>query len=242
MYRVGILDDDALWAEALRDKVLQYAGADVLDVAAFTSASELQAAASGRPIDILLMDIRLAPDGPGSLDGVDLVRRSFAMTGGTQVIYVTGYDDCHSRVYQTDHVSFLVKPVRQADLDDALDRAIERLRRYVEQPLRVRVKYVEWVLLPRHIAFIESKRRVLHIHLGEPAEEVETYARLADMAAALPERFVRCHNSFLVNLDFVKELRTDSVLLTTGATVPISRKRRPAFRTTFFAHVRSHER
>lgn len=243
MYRVAILDDDAVWAETLREKVLQYPGADAFDeVVAFTSVAELQAAAERRPIDILLMDIRLAPSESGLPDGIDLVRHNFSMSGGTQVIYVTGYDDYHSRVYQTNHVYFLLKPIRQVDLDDALDAALVRLRNYVEQPIRVRVKYVERVLLPRDITYIESKRRVLHIHVGDPDEEVETYAQLASMASSLPARFVRCHNSFLVNLDYVKEYRSDSVLLTTGAIVPISRERRPAFRSTFFAYVRSHER
>lgn len=239
MYRVVVLDNDAAQAQDLREKVLCYLGSDAFEVQAYASADELRAAA-GDDVDILVMDIRLAPDEPATLDASERMRRDFLMSAGTRVIYVTGTEDYRVGVYQANNTYFLPKPVQQADLNTALDLAVMRLQRYAERPLRVRVKYAERVLLPRDITYIESKRRILHIHLAD--EEVETYARLTDMANALPMRFVRCHNSFLANLDYVRELHAEYAILTTGVSIPISRERRPGVRARFFSYVRGNDR
>lgn len=239
MYRVVVLDSDTARAQDLREKVCGYPGSDAFEVEAYTSAEDLRASKGG-DVDILLMDIRLAPDEPDTLEAAERMRHDYLMTAGTQVIYVTSCDDYRIRVCQVNNTFFLPRPVQQADLDAALHLAVARLQRYAERPIRVRVKYAERVLLPRDITYIESKRRILHIHLVD--EEVETYARLTDMANALPARFVRCHNSFLANLDYVRELHAEYAILTTGVSIPISRERRPGVRARFFSYVRGNDR
>ena len=49
------------------------------------------------------------------------MRDLFPTGSKTQVIYATGYIEYCTPVYETQHVYFLVKPVRQSTLDDALN-------------------------------------------------------------------------------------------------------------------------
>lgn len=90
-------------------------------------------------------------------------------------------------------------------------------------------------VLPSEIAFVESDRRRLRLHLR--GEVLETYGKLSEVARKLPSSFVQSHKSFLVNLAFVRELRADSLVLTTGEVVPMSQKRRKATREAFRAYV-----
>lgn len=237
MYRVGILEEDRMRAEALHDQILRSPGSEAFEIATYETPAQLSEA-SAYPVDILLLGIRVAPDDPETAEGVASVRASFAMSQATQLIYLTSCESYRVGVYQENHAYFVMTPVRQADLDAALAMATRRLRAHAERPLRMRVKYTERVIWPREVTYVESKRRVLHIHTAD--EEIATYARLADLAEELPERFVRCHNSFVVNLDCVRELRTECVVLTDGTTIPVSRDRRPALRATFNARVRPH--
>lgn len=55
---------------------------------------------------------------------------------------------------------------------------------------------------------------------------MEVYCSLADAQAMLPEGFVRCHKSFVVNLDDVVEIGKDDILVKSGSRVPMSQKRR----------------
>ena len=91
------------------------------------------------------------------------------------------------------------------------------------------------LVAPEQISYIESDRRKVHIHVG--AEDIETYASLSDIAAELPASFIQCHKSFLVNMDCIRELKGDSVMLASNQAVPVSQKRRKLVREAIFAHI-----
>jgi DNA-binding LytR/AlgR family response regulator len=67
--------------------------------------------------------------------------------------------------------------------------------------------------------------RKLSIHLTN--EEIVSFNRpLKEIAPELlaDERFSYCHNSIIVNMDQVENLRDKDVILKTGSAVPISRR------------------
>ena len=58
------------------------------------------------------------------------------------------------------------------------------------------------------------------------------YTKLYDGKPLLPEEFVRIHNSYIVNVNFIKKLiKTDqwSVVMETGITLPVARRKRADF-------------
>ena len=178
------------------------------------------------------MDIALGSDG---CDGIEAVRR-FAPEGcGTQVVYVTGYSEYCTKVYQTEHVYFLVKPVIQADLNDALGKALANLERAVSCPIAVQAGGTVHALVPKEISYIESDRRKVRIHQG--GEVIEAYASLAELADQLPSSFVRCHKGFLVNMECIAALQSADVRLHSGELVPLSQRKRPAVRESFIAYL-----
>lgn len=65
----------------------------------------------------------------GEESGIELVKRLAPETAGVQVIYVTGYVEYCTKVYETEHISFLLKPVDRVELLQAVTRAKERLVR-----------------------------------------------------------------------------------------------------------------
>ena len=57
----------------------------------------------------------------------------------------------------------------------------------------------------KEILFFESAQRIVSMYTATKA--VEFYAKLGDVADMLPKnRFVRCHQSYIVNLDHVRQL------------------------------------
>ena len=136
MYQVVIVEDDADQARILGHMIERSPrGGDVVITHLADAASLRERFATGLAVDILMMDIEL---GPEDANGIDLVKQLVPVRCGTQVIYVTGFVEYCTSVYRTDHVYFLTKPVAQDDLDDALDRAFERLEQCANKPLSVR--------------------------------------------------------------------------------------------------------
>ena len=161
--------------------------------------------------------------------------RNAKSMNGMQVIYVTGYVEYASDVYQTDHVGFLVKPVDQARLNEALARAMARLDERAASPFLVRSGSSLMRLIPSRITYIESNRRKVTIH--ETARATEIYGKLSDFAERLPVGFSKCHKSFLVNLSHIEEIRASDLVLTDGTTLPVSQRCRKELVRAFTLHV-----
>lgn len=237
MYRLAIIEDDPAQLEAIEHLLERFPRCGELSVFHLAGAGELESYLAAEPdarIDILLTDIMLGDQEP---DGIQLVQRHFPPGCGTQVVYLTGHLQYCTKVYRTEHVYFLAKPVEQQDFDDALDKALANLSAVEARPLLVRSKGSVVPVMPSSISYIESLRRKVCIHAG--GEAIETYASLGELSQKLPESFIQCHKSFLVNMDHIVELGKEDVRLQSGESVPVSQKRRKTVREAFFSHLRA---
>lgn len=232
-YTVAIVEDDDKQANILQHMILRCRNDSEIEIVRFSSFDDLEKRASR--IDIALMDIRL---GDESRTGIDAAATMFPQGSGTQVIYVTGYPEYCTEVYQTEHIYFLTKPVMQADLNNALGKAIERIRCDGERPLGISSGNRLVRVLPRKISYIESDRRKVRVHLADSAV-LETYHSMKALAPLLPSSFVRCHKSFLVNMAFIDELQSDAVCMLSGELVPMSRTSRRQVRERFASYLRA---
>jgi DNA-binding LytR/AlgR family response regulator len=232
VFRVLIIEDDPVQAARLQNLIRESRFSNELEIHVTTHGSVPDVQSIGR-IDILLASVDL---NSADLTGVDIVQRFFPEHSGTQVIYMGSQSINPEIVYKTPHVWLLMKPVDPQSLEEALEKALKNARLFMERPIRVRSRGQERVLYPHDICYIESDRRILHYHLSD--EEISAYGRLGVIAQELPARFVQCHKSFLVNLDYIVELGPTDALLANGEKVPISQRRRSAMRNAFSKFVR----
>ena len=230
MYTIYICDDDALFASSLRAKVQQvFPGA--CQVSVFHSIRALQAAAEKTPPNIALLDIQLGQD-----NGIALARQLFPAPSQTQVIFITGYIEYCSDVYETEHIYFLLKPLDPALLKKALQKAVDKLE---AQPITLSIQTREGAFsLPlTDILYIESHMRKLSIHTLKNTYDVS--GSLSSLPQAIQEKMVQCHKSFLINPRHVQAILTPPssfnkfFQLSSGETIPISQSQWRASRSAF---------
>ena len=138
MYTVAVVDDDLRQCGILADMIAD-APFSSFDIRTFQSVSGLESfQAYHGPVDICLMDVRMDDDAGRFADGIEAVSRLFPEGCGTQVIYVTGYVEYVTPVYETPHVYFLLKPVRAEQLYAALGKALEGKVKKVELTSRLK--------------------------------------------------------------------------------------------------------
>lgn len=91
-------------------------------------------------------------------------------------------------------------------------------------PTKLVVKFAREIhLVPiETIDYIESIRRKVFIHSDDGIYQM--YSTMRDIIAKLPESFLRCHNSYLVNSERVVTVRSTEIVLTSGSKVPISKR------------------
>ncbi|MCI9261219.1 MAG: response regulator transcription factor [Eggerthellaceae bacterium] len=250
-YKVAIVDDDPLQAAELCKLVEQCVVPADLSATAFESLSAFEASLENEVPDIVFMDIVFpseAAQGEGvlasagfaaareNIAGIDAVSRLLEEHDGVQVIYVTGYIELCTRVYRTRHVSFLPKPVNEADLEEALCQAVDNLNERVVRPFALKVGGRIMSVDPADVEYIESDRRKVRIFMDD--RTIEAYESLSSITRKLPGSFVQCHKSFVVNMDRIAEMRSDAVEMRSGTTLPVSQKRRRESREAFAEHLR----
>ena len=238
-YNVMIVDDDPQQARILEELISQTAVRGRFNVDSCTSLAALEKQLEkGYMPDIVFMDIVFSDSADCAAmpeNGIDAARRLLASRPGVQLIYVTGYAEYCTRVYRTEHIYFLLKPVSRIDFEDALEKAVCMLAAHAARPFGVKVGGRIMRVVPDDIEYIESDRRKVRIVMGENA--LEAYDSLSGILQKLPGSFVQCHKSFIVNMDKIVEMRGDSVLLASGAGVPVSQKRSRETREAFTAYL-----
>src|SRR5882724_8883180 len=139
---VFVVDDDPRVREALCDLLTALS----LNAVAFGSAIEYIAAAKPNVPGCLLLDVQL-PD----INGLTL-QGQLAKQEHPPIVFITGHGDVPSsvRAIKAGAVDFLMKPLNQRDLVEAIHAAIEldrRSRRERSELMRLRGRYSE--LTPR---------------------------------------------------------------------------------------------
>jgi FixJ family two-component response regulator len=116
---VFVVDDDASMRESLKNLIRSVG----LRVETLSSAQEFLRAKRGDEPGCLILDVRM----PG-LSGLDLQKRMAEAGVDLPIIFLTGHGDIPMsvRAMKAGAVEFLTKPVREQDLLDAVQEALER--------------------------------------------------------------------------------------------------------------------
>ncbi len=121
MMKILIVDDEPLARERLRDLLGQIDDVEICGEAS-NGREALQACETKEP-DVVLMDIRMPV-----MDGLEAARHLARCEQPPAVIFVTAYDQHALSAFEAHAAGYLVKPIRQSRLQEALHH-LPRLNR-----------------------------------------------------------------------------------------------------------------
>ena len=88
----------------------------------------------------------------------------------------------------------------------------------------------DYFYLSDSIIWIETAAGGMHSILHTAKESVEVLDKVIDLAERYPHLFLRCHQSYLVNPNYIRNICRFRVTLTNGVSLPIPEKKYTAFR------------
>lgn len=232
MLRIVICDDDPLIVNYLERETPPLLDEPCLCkgfTSAFAAEYFIEHTSEGQ-VDLLLLDIEL-----GERNGIELSERLQLQYPLLKIIFLTGYRELAEDIFQAYPSGLIFKPIRLDRLKAILAKAIAQLRAERGQSLSVELRGAVISIPLRQIQYIESDKRSLNIH--EVGQIRTVVGRLDEMEKQVDSRFVRCHKSFLVNLDFVRTLENHSFVLLDGQQIPISPARYQKTWQTFIQHL-----
>ena len=223
MIKIAICDDEAnirayltslIRAQSCQCEIVEYASAgDCL--------------ADTQEIDLLFLDIELAPSGSG-LDGMTLAQKIRAQATETQpvIIFVTGYERYVFDAFDVGAFQYLLKPVNEEKFAQVFARAVEQIAANRENPQKGRVLTLQSANTSKtvpldSIYYIESSNHRVELHLKDG--EFACYAKIGDLELELQDQFFRIHKGYLVNLSYVAGYSKTEVTLTNGVRLLLSK-------------------
>lgn len=219
--RIAIGNDDANSQDLLQWMIRRWASTQALScrIEPFTDeASLLYEAEDGAVFDVLLLPERL-----GGSSGLALARKLRAMHCVGALVMLVESRMCAVRSYEVGAVGCLTQPYDITQLDRVMTRACHRLP---GEKLQIRMRGGSRYVSASEILYVESENNRCHIHSNSGAEYM-MYCKLDDIQQSLHDGvFLRCHKSFLVNMNAVRDVDEASFVLIDGSTVPIRQRGR----------------
>lgn len=189
------------------------------------SAAEALRLLQEEPVDAVFMDIRM----PG-LTGLDLARVLSRFKTPPPVVFVTAHDEHAVDAFELNAVDYLLKPVRDARLAEAVRRVVEAAGT-ADQPtdsdsIAVELGGVTRFISRGDVRYVEAQGDYARLHTESgshlvrvPLTSLEDEWRDAG--------FVRIHRSLLVALPHIEEVRMESgrcTVMVGGEELAVSRR------------------
>lgn len=228
--RIAICDDDhhdLLQIASLLESYRNDRKAE-LTYTSFQNAIELLSSIESGDYDVLLLDVLM----PG-INGMEAAREIRAHNNRTEIVFLTSSPEFAVESYSIRAHHYLLKPATEEKLFPILDRLLDDFKR-PEDALRIKTQSSVFSLPYGKIEYIEVSAKKLYFYLTDGSTR-EVAGSLAGFEQVLLKRpgFLKVHRSYLVNLQWVQELRQGELVTVTGRRIPVSRSAYPQVRTAY---------
>lgn len=220
-----IVDDEPNAVNLLELHLRQTTGWNL--VAKCYNALEALAVLKNEQADLVFLDINMP-----RLDGMELAA---LLPPETRIVFTTAYAEHAAASYNFRTIDYLLKPIT--------------LKRFLAAKQKIEAAFARPAEIPAPAAddqdyfFIKSGKALQQVRLSEllyfegekeyvrvvtGKGEMLVYRRLKDIAEQLPAPFIRVHNSYIVNTNFIDKVE-DNHLFIAGKRIPLGEKFRGAF-------------
>ena len=245
MLKAVIIDDEPKAIKSLLWELSNF-NDDLEIIQTFTEADKAIKYINENSIDCLFLDIEMP-----TMDGFQLLEKlnktDFA------VVITTAYNEYAIKALKNQAIDYLLKPIDTDDLEETLNRIkkhysqntssdkFEKIlssfnKKFNRRKITINTDGKLVFLSQDEILFVESDGNYSTIYTTGANKKIVVTKKLKEINLLLPEdHFFRIHNSYIINLNKIKEfLKSDGyVVLENNHKIPVSRQRKSDFLEKF---------
>ena len=228
MLKIALVDDNELDAKRLENAINMHL--EEIDVKGtvdiFTRAVNFLE--DKRDVyDVIFLDIDMP-----FMSGMECAHKLREAGNKVPIIFETNYSSLAIDGYSVNALGFIVKPVKQIDVNDVLDKLLEKIKDEADdEKIIVKVKSGYQSIPLNEIKYIEVNTHDVFYYTSN--ETYRTREVLKDIEKNLNNpSFVKCSSSYLINLDYVDAIDKDDVRID-GKRIKIARTRKKEFLKAF---------
>lgn len=236
MLRIAVCDDEQLYLDKTRAMLEQYAAAHDRPITAetFSNPSDLlDKLESGVEYDIYLLDIYM-PGVTGMGVAAELRKRSCE----SPIIFLTSSANHAVEAFGLDATHYLLKPYSQSNLHAAIDKAVRVLDNQQSGSILLKTTAGYYNVSVPKIIYCESDNHNQRIVLvnGEPLHVRISSSDLWDKVTPF-DCFYPCGKTYILNLEHIDKLLSDSVEMENGDTLTVPRRAMASLKNAWFDYM-----
>jgi two-component system LytT family response regulator len=237
--KILIVDDEQPARKKVRSFLKEQAGIDSI-IEAENGIEAVEKIQQHKP-DLVLLDIQM-PD----MTGFEVIE-TIGIENMPVVVFVTAYDQYAIDAFEVQAIDYLLKPFDQERFQKSFNRALEQIElkknnvailKNLLKEIKSEKKYLDRIMVnighrffyvrTRDIIYISAEEKYVNVHTEKDRYLIrETMNNLEQQLD--PFKFKRIHRSYIVNIDFIKEMQPWShgdyvVILKNGTKLTMSRR------------------
>ncbi len=222
--KIAICDDDnqeLLEISGLVDEYLSCGLAeDKIEFRRFESSMKLLAQIeSGKHFDIFLLDVIMP-----NISGIELASEIRKTDQVAKIIFLTSSSEFAVESYSVGAFNYLLKPIQKDQLFSVLEKACDDMSNSLKQYIVVKTSTSLAKVFLHELIYIEVLGRTVYFHQNSGVT-IESTSTMAQVESVLlrDKRFIKPHRSYIINLDYVKNLSQEGFKTTNDLSIPVSR-------------------
>lgn len=202
---IGICDDNVYDINILSEALYEYD--NTLKISTYMDGLSLleDGLESKILFDILFLDIYMP-----KINGIETAKKIRNIMKDVKIIFITSSMDHCYKAFEVFAFNYIVKPLDKQKLKYVMDEALEGINKERSQQIYFSYKGRRYRIFTKDIFYLESRDKIIYFHMYDNSM-YQCYGKLDEIIIQLPkELFVRCHQSYIINIYHVTEMSTNN--------------------------------
>lgn len=212
--RIAIVDDEEIWRTKTEEEIRAYNFGDYTEIEKYASGENFLK--GEKEYNIVFLDVEMH-----RIDGFQTATAYGAKFPNTIIVILTTHTELSRKGYRVNAFRYIDKANMEEEIQEALMSAELVLKR--NQTIEVEVAGLgKMPIVLSDIIYVESINHIINIHTE--AEVLSSYAiRMNELEGRLLEfGFFRCHKSYIVNLDKIRDFSRTEIVMKDGSSILVS--------------------
>ncbi len=236
MIQIALCDDSSYMRKVTKESLVKYSIQKniELQIQEYESGEQLlEAEQSGEnQHNLIFIDYEFEEKGE---NGLEIIMKLRKFQKNTKVIFLSSYSQVVFKSFEVDTFRFLVKPLEEEKLYKAMDDFLESIAD--ERILKIRIDGENCLYEEGILTYMEGCGKNCILYFADGRKAVVCNETLSSVEERLSDCFIRCHKSFLVNMEHIDSYNRTELTMDTGEKILISRTRYKDFIEAFTEYI-----